>query len=318
MPCSTSPPRADQSWNQADIRMRLSSRHLILASTYFKKMLLGSWRESTGVSGSSHLVDAEGWDENALRILMNIIHGRTRSVPRFVSLETLAKIAVLVDYYECHEVVELVIPIWIDRLKWRLPQECCRDLVLWCLVSRVFSQADLFQTVTKTAVNKCKGPLPALDLPIPGTLVDAIDRKRRQSIDRIIIGLQRLLSDFRDDRAGCSFECSSMLLGALTKEMKQKDFLDIQPGSSLLGFSLEATEKVALDIRSPCWSPIPLRGSFRLPTEHACNLNSLIVSRVGVSDGQVGGLTLDSFLEERAILHTPFPGSFAFRPSGGL
>ncbi|KAK8071902.1 hypothetical protein PG996_005250 [Apiospora saccharicola] len=167
MSCSPPLPPTDQSCNQADIRMRLSSRHLILASPYFKKMLLGPWRESTSVLGSSHFViEEEGWDDDALLILMHVIHGRTRSVPRFVSLETLAKIAVLVDYYQCHEVVEFVTPIWIGRLKWSLPQEYCRDLVLWCLVSWVFSEADLFQTVTKIAVNKCKGPLPTLDLPI--------------------------------------------------------------------------------------------------------------------------------------------------------
>ncbi|KAK8078955.1 hypothetical protein PG994_002762 [Apiospora phragmitis] len=189
MPCSTPLPRADQPWSQADIRMRLSSKHLVLASPIFEKMLLGPWRENAGVSGSDHLVDAEGWDDNALRILMHIIHGRTRGVPRIVGLETLAKIAVLVNYYECHEVVEIMTRIWIDKLKWRLPQECCRDLVLWCLISWVFSEADLFQTMTKIAVNKCKGPLPTLDLPIPEMLIDAIDCKRRTSIDRIIIRL---------------------------------------------------------------------------------------------------------------------------------
>ncbi|KAK7985510.1 hypothetical protein PG988_003132 [Apiospora saccharicola] len=318
MSCSPPLPPTDQSCNQADIRMRLSSRHLILASPYFKKMLLGPWRESTSVLGSSHFViEEEGWDDDALLILMHVIHGRTRSVPRFVSLETLAKIAVLVDYYQCHEVVEFVTPIWIGRLKWSLPQEYCRDLVLWCLVSWVFSEADLFQTVTKIAVNKCKGPLPTLDLPIT-ELVDAIDRKRRESIDQMINGLQSLLSDLRNDRAGCSFECSSMLLGALTKEMDRKGFLDILSGSSLLSSSFEATSKAMLEIRSPRWSSMPPRGSYGMPSEHACDLHSLIASKVNIANGEVDGLKLDNFPGKKDILRTPFFDSSVFTPAAGL
>jgi hypothetical protein len=41
------------------------------------------------------------WDAEAVQILMDIIHGRTRSVLKAPSLEMLAKIAVLVGYYEC-------------------------------------------------------------------------------------------------------------------------------------------------------------------------------------------------------------------------
>lgn len=38
------------------------------------------------------------WDADALLILMHIMHGQTRRVPRSVSLELLAKIAVLPDH----------------------------------------------------------------------------------------------------------------------------------------------------------------------------------------------------------------------------
>lgn len=38
-------------------------------------------------------------------ILMNIIQGRNRSVPEIINLEMLARLAILVDYYDCHEVL---------------------------------------------------------------------------------------------------------------------------------------------------------------------------------------------------------------------
>lgn len=43
----------------------------------------------------------------ALLSLMQIVNGRTRSVPGEVNLEMLAEIAVLVDYFDCLEAVEV-------------------------------------------------------------------------------------------------------------------------------------------------------------------------------------------------------------------
>ncbi|KAH8655651.1 hypothetical protein BX600DRAFT_385393 [Xylariales sp. PMI_506] len=112
--------------------MQLSSRHLRLASPYFERMLGGNLQESTPQSNDKHLISAEDWDADAILIIMNVIHGRTRSVPRAVDLETLAKIAVLVAYYKCHESMGIIVPLWVAELKLKLPQEYGRDLVLWC------------------------------------------------------------------------------------------------------------------------------------------------------------------------------------------
>lgn len=156
---------------QQDIYIRLSSRHLILASPNFKTMLTGCWQESTIRSEDKNSIKVEDWDANALIILMNVVHGRIRSIPRSIDLETLAKIAVLVDYYNCHEVVELAVEMWITRLKWPLPTTYCRELVLWLHVSWVFCEADIFENVTRTALRTMKGQLCTMDLPIPGNIV---------------------------------------------------------------------------------------------------------------------------------------------------
>jgi hypothetical protein len=118
-----------------EVRLQLSSKHLTLASTYFRKMFRGPWTESRTSSGLPYPRDASEWDSDAILILMNIIHGRVRSVPRSIELEMLAKIAVLVDYYDCHEVVELISECWIQKLSCNLPKEYCRDLILWLTVS---------------------------------------------------------------------------------------------------------------------------------------------------------------------------------------
>ncbi|RYP62552.1 hypothetical protein DL771_009682 [Monosporascus sp. 5C6A] len=87
-----------------EVQFRLSSRHLVLASPFFKKALGGPWKEGHSVtSDGCRYIHTEEWDPNALLVLMQIIHGRNWGIPRSVSLEMLAKIAVLVDYYKCHE-----------------------------------------------------------------------------------------------------------------------------------------------------------------------------------------------------------------------
>lgn len=51
-------------------------------------------------------------DETALEIVLNVIHLKKRRVPKIVNVELLARIAVLVDYYECAEAVEAFSSIW--------------------------------------------------------------------------------------------------------------------------------------------------------------------------------------------------------------
>jgi hypothetical protein len=88
---------------------------------------------------------------------MDIIHGRTRKVPEALSLEMLTKIAVLVDFYECLEVVEMWSKIWIEKLKSTVPGNYSMELMLWVCISWVFQQAEIFQKVIKVAMVQSTG-----------------------------------------------------------------------------------------------------------------------------------------------------------------
>lgn len=85
---------------------------------------------------------------------MHIIHGHNRQVSRLVGLELLAKIAALVDYYACYEAVEVFAELWLLGLKSHseLPSQVGRDLVLWLFISWLFADADIFTSVTSTAL----------------------------------------------------------------------------------------------------------------------------------------------------------------------
>lgn len=118
--------------------------------------------------GKRH-ISAEDWDEEAFLILMNIIHLRNHKVPRTITLEMLAKFAVIVDYYECGESVDLFISMWVADLsvKTPIPTTYCRNLILWMWITWAFKLSETFNRVTAVAIRQSDQPVRNLGLPIP-------------------------------------------------------------------------------------------------------------------------------------------------------
>lgn len=158
-----------------EVRFRLSSRHLILASPYFRAMLTGPWAENSSRAGSMYIASASDWDDGALTILMDIIHGHSERIPSSMSLELLAKIAVLVDYYKCHKIVKSYSDTWIEgtlgRGETNLPQRYSRDLILCLFIACVFAQHKITEDLTRILVRKSRGPVRTLGLPFPDGLL---------------------------------------------------------------------------------------------------------------------------------------------------
>jgi hypothetical protein len=162
----------DPSAENDEIHYLVSSRHLMLASPWFRRTLTReAFTEALkDPSDGRYHIAASDWDEEALLILLNIFHVRTRQVPATVSLEMLAKIAVLVDYYELEsaEVIERDTRDWIADVRRRvaIPSSFCRDLMLWICISRVFYMSKEFEVATAVAIKESQGWIQTLDLPI--------------------------------------------------------------------------------------------------------------------------------------------------------
>lgn len=153
------------------IRFRVCAGNLMSASASLNIALKrNGWMESYRVSEDKCFhISAEDWDEEAFVILMNIFHLRNRRVPREISLELLAKIAILADYYKCDESIELFIDKWVENLiaKTPIPTTYCRDLILWVWISWTFKLSDLFKRATAVVIEQCTEPVQNLALPIP-------------------------------------------------------------------------------------------------------------------------------------------------------
>lgn len=155
-------------------RFRVSSTHLIPASSYFKAALNGPWVEAAPASTDCpRHIYATGWDEKAFLVVMSIIHCRNRSVPQEVNLDMLADIAAIVDYYKCYEAMDFFARLWIAQLRSGLHTDISshRGLCSWLLISWVFRDDNIYKVTTKEASLHATGPIYTLGIPIPQSII---------------------------------------------------------------------------------------------------------------------------------------------------
>lgn len=114
---------------------------------------------------------AEDWDEDALLTVLNIIHLRNKHVPGAISLEHLAMVGVIDDYYEFGEAIEMFTALWLQNIRRQcIPSEYCRELILWIWVPFVFDMPAGFEKATLAAVYFATEAVQVLGLPIPKTV----------------------------------------------------------------------------------------------------------------------------------------------------
>ncbi len=251
-------------------RFLVSSNHLKLASPVFSAALTGPWSESVPARDGRHQITAEDWDVEALTIVLNVVHGRNYRVPKMVTLELLCKISVLVDYYRLHEAMWFPRSLWLNELRALVPRTYGRELVLWLCVSWVFEDNDIFKAVTKTAIRESTGPVSALGLPISAVVIgtfyqhvcqptyvnqlylaDKINRRREETFARLKTFLEDLQTGFLEGTKGCSFECQSILLGALIKKLVASGLLERGPGCYFKGMSVAKAASAVQALQPP-------------------------------------------------------------------
>ncbi|KAG6092176.1 hypothetical protein E4U30_005763 [Claviceps sp. LM220 group G6] len=228
----------EQNAENNEVQFRLSSRHLALASPVFKTMLNGTWKESAAPSDQSkksaktrkppkkdsdsstrYELTATEWDDEVFLMLMNIIHGRNTLVPLSIDLITLVKLSVLVDYYECQEVTQFVVRVWVKDFV--LPTSYGRDCVAWIFVSWVFSFGQPFEKMTQLALETSEGGFGTIHLPLPPNVLTGMEQKRDQILDEMFEIFGNLCQNLCKGRFGCRSECSAMLLGTLLRGMHE-------------------------------------------------------------------------------------------------
>ncbi|KAH8625721.1 hypothetical protein IG631_19600 [Alternaria alternata] len=284
----------------------------MLASPVFKRALnkdgfAESVRNET--DGFFH-IQASDWDPEAFLIVLRILHGRNKQVPRKVSLDMLAKIAILEDYYTFGESLDVFTEMWVQELiKVSIPTVYCRDLVLWIWVAWLFDKDQQFKEATTVAIKQSTEALRTLDLPIPTILsgmfiprsdeirdrlhtADEIDTTRYQAIDFVVEALHERLERYRSIDYLCpssdyySFECGSFLLGNMMKELIRLNLYQPRPEIPFPNLSFNDLCERVRGIRSAHWAP---EMTYH---RHSCTLNAAMEILIEDVSTAVGGLNL--------------------------
>jgi hypothetical protein len=153
----------------------VSSAHIQMASPTFAQLLSeASKPSSSGRPGGRYYIRVDTCDEEAMLVLLNIIHLRNFEVPRTVDLEELTKIAILIEHYGCSEATGIFTEMWIDSVKKDdpPPETYCRKLMLWLYVAWVFKMEKLFEKITAAALRYGDdGTMRTLGLPMPQCII---------------------------------------------------------------------------------------------------------------------------------------------------
>lgn len=178
-----------------EVRIRVSSAHLKLASPYFDRALSGDWKEATVLreTGSAE-IETSDWGVEALLLLLRIFHCQLSDLPKTITLELLANLCTLIDYYECHSILDFVSERWYQsqyvvtslgntnlvhlmsngtseitliQIEELIDQ---RQMMLFLWVTWVFNKPNAFLACSSFLISTIDGPLTSLGLPLPSTI----------------------------------------------------------------------------------------------------------------------------------------------------
>ncbi|KAL3455279.1 hypothetical protein BJX64DRAFT_297870 [Aspergillus heterothallicus] len=233
-------------------RIQVSAKHLSLASPVLKALLTGGWKENvTLLQKGSVEITAESWDLDALLIMLRIIHGQHSLVPRDIDLKMFAKIALIVDYYECSEAMGIAADLWISKLQ-PCPNVMCRDLVFWMWISWAFRLPEIFQQATSTAMSTSDHAIPHIGFPIPDGVIALMNTRREIALGKLFSLIHETQEALLSGRVGCGFACSSIMYGALAKQI-QNTVLALEPGAPFNGITYDQVRLLVSSIVSPMW-----------------------------------------------------------------
>jgi hypothetical protein len=279
----------------------------------FKKLLTGLWKESVNfLQKGSVEITTESWDIEAFLILLRIVHCQFSQMPRKLTVEMLAKVAVIADYLDCKDVTRFFADVWIEAFEEKFPTTYSRELILWLWISWAFQYEKRFKMITSTVMSHSNGEINSLGLPIPDRVIGKLDpssfitdqsltnflpasinRGRQEAIENIFNLLHEKHEALLDGKLGCRFECSSIMYGALTKQMKSKALLSPRPFRPFHGLNYNQLVQKICSFTSPEWYSQP--SYYNKYVSHSCN-NSSFESLLGKMDDSINGLVLLDFI----------------------
>ncbi|KAF5591092.1 hypothetical protein FPANT_5825 [Fusarium pseudoanthophilum] len=259
---------SNEDGRNVELRYRVSSAHLMLASPVFRAMLDGPFKESSRNEDGCFEVKTSECSAQGLLILLDIIHGHHRDVPKTIAFSLLTEMAILVDYYQCHEIVEMFAENWIAAVvqEDKIEGSDSQTNISRLFISWVFGKIELFNSVVYSLIKFTARPIQT-DLPLPSTILDSLEERRQSSTNRVLDNLYELLDSFWSKDGSCGKECTAIMLGTLIKQMLRFGLKVPRPmgGPPAQEKTLLELQEFAAQLESPTWRHY--RGTF---PKHCC------------------------------------------------
>jgi hypothetical protein len=153
-----------------EVHCVVSSKHMMHASENFQVLLSGNSYEGVTFRRNGHVSIPLSADFDAMIVLLNIIHGASRKVPRQTSFEVLKKLAVLVCELGMLDTVQFFSDTWIDNFqRLGLPTSYNENIPSLIYIFWVFDRASEFKDMSRIAQRECDENLQnnVGDVPIP-------------------------------------------------------------------------------------------------------------------------------------------------------
>ncbi|KAF7951382.1 hypothetical protein EAE96_006697 [Botrytis aclada] len=226
---------SDTSWVELkQVRMLVSSKHMTVASPVFKDMLKAGSQEGIELKKTGKLeLLLPGDDSKAWNILLDIIHGRFRSVPLDTNLPLFTQIALLCHKYQMHEIAYAFTPAW--KMSAGHDSVSGEDIPRWIFIAWTFNMADVLEEITKGLAfnytgNGIQKLLGMTSLPIPQIVMDELENSRQHAISELVGTLEYTIQRYEENTPKCSIstrcgedresyrkQCDGMILGMLLK-----------------------------------------------------------------------------------------------------
>ncbi|OBS20416.1 hypothetical protein FPOA_06786 [Fusarium poae] len=200
-----------------------SKKHLTLASRRAARVFSSNFKESSKQDdGLYHWNFGTAFNPEAFAIVLNVIHGKSRTVPQTLGLDLLAEVASIVDDLECSDAILIFGYRWLMSfgIFYPFPKTMDKTLAQLILVSFVLEDTNIFSLSTKLAIRHSSDTVPSFDLPIRLDIIKRIEDSRASILQDLVQKLDKLQDDLLEGRLGCSDGCRAMLLGSLLQMMK--------------------------------------------------------------------------------------------------
>ncbi|OAL26300.1 hypothetical protein AYO20_10177 [Fonsecaea nubica] len=213
-----------------EVELQVSSKHLSLASKVLCHCLEGLPIGDKDV----RTIPLPHDDLGAMQILLNIIHGLTRRVPRRVDVSVLSRVVVLIDKYEFHETAEVLTDIWLESLQPTILQDH-QTLAANIFICWVLKKPSEYNILTKKAIWETSCGLEDEDGCVPYWIISEIQSRRQAILSEVLDTLSKLLDRFCSSQRQCYQDdnCDPLALGKLIRGLRTFELYPIREPSEI-------------------------------------------------------------------------------------